>query len=126
MPAFFESSHRGMTHKLLRQVVRAGHHLPRAGKVVDILNPSEFKSNTCDNKQYGNSIMTNAKTSIRTSYMNFLMPGTVLGTIIIIMVFVKERYLRKDHEDLKRKEERLLTPSAATNYNGGGSSEYIF
>ena len=74
----------------------------------------------------GALILLAFKTSIRTSYINFLMPGTVLGTIIIIMVFVKERYLRKDHEDLKRKEERLLTPSAATNYNGGGSSEYIF
>ena len=54
------------------------------------------------------------KTSIRTSDINFVMPCTVFGTIIIIMVFVKERYLRKDYEDLKQKEERLLTPSAAT------------
>eukprot|EP00943_MAST-04B_sp_MAST-4B-sp1_P001875 g1875.t1 len=67
----------------------------------------------------GALILLAIKTSIKTSDINVLMTGTVLVTCIIIIIFVKERYLRKDHEDMKR-DERLMSP---TNNRDGG---YMF
>ena len=60
------------------------------------------------------------KSDINTAYINVLMAGTVLGTVIIILLFVKEKYLRKDHEDLQQSE-KLLSPANASN-----RGEYIF
>eukprot|EP00944_MAST-04C_sp_MAST-4C-sp1_P003600 g3600.t1 len=69
---------------------------------------------------FGALVLLAVKSDINTAYINVLMAGTVLGTVLIILFFVKEKYLRKDHEDLQQSE-KLLSPANASN-----RGEYIF